>query len=225
MSAMSDQGQVILRHILESPYPSTSEHMSFSPMRLQNVAAFTDEENFAKMQTAYNSCMNTTALQKIGVAPIVDLIGLVTESFPVAKDSDEPLLAADHAKLSKTIELLERAGVTTFEGITTGADDKHPDLVIIQAFPAGLSLPSPEYYADNDTVKLFHSVLEEVFSSLLPAKSARNSASKIAQSVIELEKQIAEITPPVEDQQDVTVWQLRPPSTELEANVTRNTTT
>jgi predicted metalloendopeptidase len=78
-------------------------------------------------------------------------------------------------------------------------------VVIIQASPAGFNLPSPEYYQDDKTVKEYQTAMEEVFNSLLPTESSRNSAPKLAQAVVDLEKKIAAITPPREDMQDVTV--------------------
>lgn len=167
-------------------------------------AASTDEENFLMIQEAYDSCMNETTLQKLGVQPLVSLIDQLAASFPVAEGSDEPLEEADYAALSNTILLLERIGVPSFVYLGAGADDKNPDVVIIQASPAGLTLPSPEYYQDNDTVTMYQAMLEEVFASLLPANTSKVSA-ELARSVVDLEKKIAEITPPPEDQSDVTV--------------------
>ncbi|KAI1761697.1 endothelin-converting enzyme 1 [Hypoxylon sp. FL1150] len=206
---MSENGQTTLRHILESPYPSSSEHSSFSPQNLIKVAASTDEENFLMIQEAYNSCMNETVLQNIGAAPLVSLIDQVAASFPVAEGAyggDEPLGEADFAALSETILLLERLFVSSFVGLTAGADDKNPDVVIIQAFPRGLSLPSPEYYQDTDTIVTYQAMLEDVFSALLPTNSSRASAKELAKSVVELEAKIASFTPPPEDQSDVTKY-------------------
>ncbi|KAI8624050.1 peptidase family M13 [Xylariaceae sp. FL1651] len=208
MSIMSDNGQTTLRHILESPYPGASHHSSFSPMNLASMAESIDEDNFLMMQAAYDSCMNETRLKRIGAAPLVKLISKIADSFPVSKDlhgADE-LQPEDHAKLSDTILLLEQLQVTSFEGLYTGADDKNPEVVIIQAVPAGLSLPSPEYYQQNDTVEQYQAMLAEVFASLLPTAASRKAATKLAQSVIELEKKIAGVTPPPEDQQDVTKY-------------------
>lgn len=77
--------------------------------------------------------------------------------------------------------------------------------MIIQATPAGYNLPSPEYYEDDDTVKQYQAMLAQVFSSLLPTAASRQSATQLSESVVELEKQIAALTPPPEDGQDVTV--------------------
>ncbi|KAI0427848.1 peptidase family M13 [Xylaria sp. FL1042] len=208
-SIMSDNGRTTLRHILESPYPGDSQHSSFSPMNLRKLASSTDEENFLTMQESYNACMNEATLKTIGVKPLTDLISKVAQSFPVADeiyDTEELLQSEDYAKISDAILLLHQLEVGAFEGLYTGADDKNPDVVIIQATPAGYNLPSPEYYGDNDTVKQYQGTLEQVFSSLLPTAASRKSATKLAQSVVELEKKIAALTPPPEDRQDVTKY-------------------
>ena len=152
--------------------------------------------------------MNETTLQKVGIQPLVSLIDQVAASFPVdesAYGNDDTLSAEDYAALSDTILLLQRIGVSTFTGLTAGADDKDPDVVIVQAYPAGLTLPSPEYYKDDDTISTYQTMLEEVFTNLLPTSSSKSSAKQLAQSVIDLEKKIATVTPPPEDQADVTV--------------------
>ncbi|KAK6955600.1 hypothetical protein Daesc_003242 [Daldinia eschscholtzii] len=183
-------------------------HSSFSPQNLIKIAASTDEENFRMIQDAYNSCLDEATLQKVGVEPLVGLIDQVVASFPVdgTSGSDAPLGEADYAALSDTILLLEKIGVSSFIGLTAGADDKNPDVVIVQAYPAGLTLPSPEYYKDKDTVSSYETMLGEVFASLLPTNSSRSSAKQLAQSVIDLEKKIAAVTPPPEDQADVTKY-------------------
>ncbi|KAI0556144.1 peptidase family M13 [Xylaria curta] len=205
-SIMSDNGRTTLRHILESPYPGDSKHSSFSPMNLRKLAASTDEENFLTMQESYNSCMNETTLKAIGAAPLAELISTVAQSFPVGDKTEELLQPQDYAQLSDTILLLERLGVTSFESLYTGADDKNPDVVIIQAMPAGYNLPSPEYYEDNDTMKKYQEMLGQVFSSLLPTAASKKSSTKLAEAVIELEKKIAALTPPPETRQDVTKY-------------------
>ncbi|GAW13144.1 hypothetical protein ANO14919_025220 [Xylariales sp. No.14919] len=208
-SIMSDNGRTTLRHILESPYPGDSKHSSFSPMRLQRLAASTDEGNFLTMQESYNACMDEATLKSIGVNPLAELISKVAQSFPVgdeAYDTEELVQPEDYAKLSDTILLLEQLEVTSFESLYTGADDKDPDVVIVQAMPAGYNLPSPEYYEDDDTVKRYQAMLEQVLSSLLPTATAKKDATKLAQSVVELEKKIAALTPPPEDRQDVTKY-------------------
>lgn len=126
---MSENGQTIIRHILEDVYPGSSQHSSFSPMNLAVMASSADEMNFNTMKTAYNACLNETAIKDVGIQPLVHLIEEVAKSFPTTKGSttDSQALGADDlTHLSDTILLLERLGVSTFEYLGTGADDKDP---------------------------------------------------------------------------------------------------
>lgn len=75
----------------------------------------------------------------------------------------------------------------------------------MQAFPDGITLPSPEYYKEKTTLASYEKLLDEVFSTLLPHETWRKSAAVLAKAVVEFETQIAKITPPPEDLQDVTV--------------------
>ncbi|ORY64027.1 peptidase family M13 [Pseudomassariella vexata] len=210
ISSMADNGKTILRHILESPYPNASQHSTFSPLNLLNVAASTDEDNFNMMQETYNSCINETALQKLGVQPLLSLVREVANHFPLGPGNSYgesgKLGENDFPQLSDAILFLQQIGVTTFESLGTGADDKNPEVVIIQASPAGLTLPSPEYYEDADTTQQYQDMLQAVFSAFIPGNSSRDDAAKLAQSVVDLERKIAEATPPPEDQQDVTKY-------------------
>jgi endothelin-converting enzyme len=94
-------------------------------MKLAKVAASTDEENFNKMKTVYESCMNEDALLKVGAYPLVQLVNQVIDKFPAeGKSSEVPKDPLD--TLSHAILFLEQYGVTTFEAMGTGADDKNP---------------------------------------------------------------------------------------------------
>ncbi|KAI4592639.1 hypothetical protein KJ359_010541 [Pestalotiopsis sp. 9143b] len=208
-TVMSENGQAIIKRILQGAYPGESKHSSFSPQNLAALATSTDEANFNIMKDAYDACINETVIKEIGVQPLVSLVNEVAHSFPVSEKSftnNEVVAENDHASLSKTILQLEKWGISTFEYLGTGADDKNPEVVIIQASPAGLTLPSPEYYEDEDTVEKYQAMLGEVFASFLPSNSSRKHSSKLAKSVVDLEKKIAAITPPPEDQQDVTKY-------------------
>jgi endothelin-converting enzyme len=208
-TVMSENGQITLRHILESPYPRDSRHSYFSPKMLAASVIPTDEQNFNTMQTAYNSCLDEETLAKLGVQPLVELVRQVAGSFPVTPaemEGDTLVTEKDHAALSETILLLEKLGVTTFEDLGTGADDKNPDVVIIQATPAGLTLPSPEYYQNKKIVGQYVDTMGKVLGSFLPRNASRKTASKLAQAVVDFETKIAAATPPTEDQQDVTKY-------------------
>ncbi|KAI0479103.1 peptidase family M13 [Xylariaceae sp. FL0804] len=203
---MFDDGWTTLRHILESPYPNRSQHLSFSQRNLNEATQLTDRDNFLKMQKAYNVCMDEASVKEVGISPLVELIEMVATAFPVTEESgsDGLLSQEDYVNLGNTIVLLEQLQVSSFERLTVEPDEKDPNVAVIKAFPAGLFLPSSETYQDNATINQYRSMLSEVFSILHPANASRMAADEIARSLIELEKQIAEITPPTEAQQGVT---------------------
>lgn len=160
---MSENGQAIIKRILQGAYPgeskvrsviffpqisdgkiiyefpdeaNTAKHSSFSPRNLAALATSTDEDNFNIMKDAYDACINETVIKEIGVQPLVSLVNEVAHSFPVSEKgftNNEVLAENDHASLSKTILQLEKWGISTFEYLGTGADDKNPVRVIIKA--------------------------------------------------------------------------------------------
>lgn len=97
-------------------------------MNLAMMAASTDEQNFNTMTLAYSTCMNETAIKELGAKPLVNLISQVSDSFPVDDSHEGPVTLghSDVTSLSNTILLLEKWGITTFEGLGTGADDENP---------------------------------------------------------------------------------------------------
>lgn len=64
-SLLSDENNAIMRAILENPYPGNSSYSG------ANDTA--NRENFAKMQTTFNACMDLDAIKQAGVTPLKDL--------------------------------------------------------------------------------------------------------------------------------------------------------
>jgi endothelin-converting enzyme len=73
LSTMSETSQTLLRHILEAPYPDSSKHSSFSPAQLAITESSIDKENFEKLKTAYNACMDEDTIKKAGATPLLDV--------------------------------------------------------------------------------------------------------------------------------------------------------
>lgn len=69
---MSENSQMLLRHILEAPYPGESKHSSFSPAQLVKSLSSVDEENFDKLKSAYGACMNEDRIKEDGVKPLLE---------------------------------------------------------------------------------------------------------------------------------------------------------
>lgn len=205
---MADDGQMTLRHILEAPYPDSSDHSHFSPMRLTVRMGNDDRENFNELQGAYNACMAEGDIKRAGIAPVQNL--LVELSKLLAMDDSVygkgvRVQPQDSKAVSKAILYLERLGIPSFLSFGVGADDKDPDSVVVFAGPRyGIGLPSKTYYQNKDTVAQYKSAMAQVLEAVLPSAAGRSTVEKLAAAVVDLESKIAAATPDLEDLQDVT---------------------
>ena len=74
---MAENSQTMLRHILESSYPSDHEDStSHSPV---------DEENFNMLKDVYDACMDEERIEKAGAQPLIDILRRVQDLFPAMK--------------------------------------------------------------------------------------------------------------------------------------------
>lgn len=209
---MAENSQLLLRHILEAPYPKSSRHSFFSPMQLAAASHSVDEDNFDKMTSAYKACVDEETIKELGVAPLAKIVDEIKSAYPASTRSGNAL--------SDTILLLARYGVSGLVASGTGADDTNPDVVVVSVSPPWrIGLPSKERYEDDALVKKYRAVVVEVLSQLSPDEKKETLAA-----VVDFEKKLAAASPSAEDRQDITVRN-SPTSTWLVANSPRNLTT
>lgn len=68
---MSDVNTALMRTILESPYPSnTTINSTYATGNADDL----DKQNFEKMIAAYDSCMDTEAIDAAGAKPLQDIL-------------------------------------------------------------------------------------------------------------------------------------------------------
>ncbi|KAF2103346.1 peptidase family M13 [Rhizodiscina lignyota] len=188
---MSENSQLLLRHILEASYPKDSKHSHFSPMRLQTRSRSADEQNFDLMKSAYDACLDETTIKKRGVAPLLDVLRQVEEAFP-----EEPV----EGDLRETILLLAKYGISALIAPGTGADDKSPDTVVVSLSPPWtIGLPSKERYEDEKLVKKYEGVLAQICSAFHPDRDCG-----ITSNIVEFEKKLAAASPDTQEREDVT---------------------
>ncbi|KAF2710379.1 zincin [Pleomassaria siparia CBS 279.74] len=191
---MSENSQLLLRHILEAPYPKDSAHSYFSPMQLQTVAKPADEENFDKMKAAYDACLNEDKIKSIGAEPLLQVLEEIKKTYSVA--------TSDSHAIKDTVLLLAKYGVTALVSTGTGADDTDPDTVVVSVgAPWSFGLPSKERYEDDKLVEKYRGVVVEVLSALFPDQDKASFAG-----VVDLEKKLAAASPSEEDREDVTKY-------------------
>ncbi|KAF9874906.1 peptidase family M13 [Colletotrichum karsti] len=211
---MSENSELLLRHILEAPYPKDSkvskparsggatltnrQHSAFSPLKLFSGDKDADEENFDKMKAVYDACINEDKIKEVGLEPLTQILDQIKQAYPLegAAKVDEPKPTKD------TILLLAKYGVNAFVAAGTGADDRDPDSVVVSVgAPYDLGLPSKERYEDEKLVEKYRSVAVEVLGNLFPDNNKDNFAK-----VIDLERMLAAASPSTEEREDVTFY-------------------
>lgn len=195
LSIMSETAQAVLRQVLESPYAQESSRH------------FAELENFQKLQTAYNSCMNETAIKEKGNTPLLDLLAKLEDIYQAQGAND----------LTAGIDYLLTLGEDAVLDIGVEADDKNPEQQIIQIVSPGLGLLSKEYYRDEKQLELYKRTITPVFESLAADKKSRScsfsnlcdnltsfSKESSVDSLIKFESKIAAASPNPEDASDPT---------------------
>ncbi|KAF2017828.1 peptidase family M13 [Aaosphaeria arxii CBS 175.79] len=189
---MQEESSLLLRHVLEAPYPKDSEHSYFSPMQLRVNSKSADEENFNKMKSAYDACLDEDRIKSIGLQPLLEVLDEVKQAYP----------ADGEAHIKDAILSLARYGVSAIIATGTNADDRDPDTVVVAvAAPGRFGLPSKERYEDEKLVEKYRAVTVEVLAALYPDQN-----KEIFSKIIDFEKKLAAASPPTEEREDVTKY-------------------
>lgn len=186
LSAMAEQGQLLLRHVVEAPYPgyeASSEYKSFAA----------DEDNFVKLKDAYAACMDEKTIQEAGVGPLKDLLSEVSG-----------------LNITETVLKLMENGVGALASFYASGDDRDPDKIAVFVTPPRvIGLPSKEYYDDAKIVEEYKEVIAKVTTALISAKALPAEYSDLwatksfTDSVVDFEKKLSQASPPPEDLESV----------------------
>ncbi len=125
---MTSSNRLILKDILEGPYPS-GKSTGWITTALTPAQAVADEENFRMTQRAYFACVNTTAQAEAGLRPLIDLAAVVSTLYPTQSSANRTKreVDADRAMaMGKTVSYFETLGIQTFTSLTAEIDDYNP---------------------------------------------------------------------------------------------------
>lgn len=206
LQVMSEEGQLILKRILESPSPQSTS--------LFWTASSPDHEIFAKMQDGYNACLNETLLKSIGAKPLIDLLTELGRIYPVKQRSSKK-----DTSLTEAVQFLISKGVRTPISIGVGADDKNPDANVISLSPPySFGLPSRQYYNQSDLVTSYKDTIGSVLEALIKEAHPKDGAlsvfevpetpgvlnKRIVDGLVNFESLMAAVSPDPEDLSDIT---------------------
>ncbi|KUI71673.1 Endothelin-converting enzyme 1 [Cytospora mali] len=206
LQIMSEEGQLLLKRIVESPAPADTS--------LFWTASSPDQEIFAKMQDGYNACLNETLLKSIGSKPLLDLVSQLQEIYPVKNPKGK-----GDATLTDAVKFLISIGVEGPISLGVGADDKDPDSNVISLSPAwSFGLPSKQYYNKSDVVTRYKDTISSILEALLKESTPKSTVlstfratgtlqtlnKKVVDDLVELESQMAAASPDPEDLSDIT---------------------
>jgi endothelin-converting enzyme len=156
-----------------------------------------DEENFDKLKSAYDACLDEDTIKELGLGPLLEILNEISELHPTSGAA----VAEDDAALSDTILYLAKLGVSALVSAGTGPDDTDPDTVVVSVSPPyRLGLLAKERYKEEKVVKQYEETLSQVISALYPDRKVDGHA------IVELEKKLAAASPDAEDRDDVTVF-------------------
>jgi endothelin-converting enzyme len=160
--------------------------------------------------------MNETLLASIGSKPLLDLLLKLDKIYA----TENPKSSKKDDSLTKAIEYLMEIGVGGPVSVDVGADDKNPDVNIVSVgAPYSFGLPSKQYYERAEIVASYKgtigTVLEallkeanpDTFSFMFDGDSGMSTLSKdLVDSLVALEKSMADAAPDPEDASDVTKY-------------------
>lgn len=174
-----------------------------------------DQQNFEKLKTAYDACLDEDTIKKEGTKPLLEILHQVSDMFPVKKTTSgsAPLFKAeDSDALSGTMTFLYNLGLSPLLSIGAGADDKDPDTVVVQVSPSRrIGLPAKDYYKDDKVVQKYTDTIASIFENLENSNAtnskfvAKGNAAEYAHNLVRFESILAAASPDAEDADDVTV--------------------
>ena len=214
---MAENGEQILRHLLEAPYSEMEAVMTMSSV---------DKAIFDKLQDAYSACLDESEIKKVESAPLIDVLKEIERRFGAGQQADhlgagfaqsgkqQPLgltLGADES-LNKVMTYLATIGVTALVDIGTGADDRDPDVVVpFLNAPRQPGLPSKQYYEDSEILENYAKVIGQVLEGLLKEANStvqtddvplKALSAELVEKIVHFEHTLARATPATEEAED-----------------------
>jgi len=145
----------------------------------------------SKIGNAYNSYLDTAAIEAKGLAPILPWLGEIKD---LSNRSGYAALAAKAG----------RYGIGIPFGLYVGQDDKSPDRYVTQMFQSGIGMPDRDYYLlQDERMKGVRAKYLEHLTNVLTLAGEPNAAVR-AKALLDFETEIAKVHWTQVDSRDAT---------------------
>ncbi|KAI8638269.1 hypothetical protein BD408DRAFT_423262 [Parasitella parasitica] len=200
--SLVNQNKEALRNIFSGSFDDFYDrtHASLST-QLPDPEKLIDKQNFGKVKSLYDSCMNEALIDDRGSEPIYPLLKEIRDMFPASKGS------SDSRRLTQTLSFLAKRGIGALFEIIVDADPKDPSVNSLQLYQSGLTLPNKVYYTQDETVETLYETIAGTLtviskSNLASELFAEYDANTTARSIVDFEKKLANISQLPEEFQD-----------------------
>lgn len=160
-----------LRDILESSYDDLLAGVKFKEISdeefLNPSQSDKDRNNFNKLKSYYETCMDEATIDSLGPTPLFPDIKTLLEklNFPIENDGR---FSTDHVRqLTKALIYLGNEGIDNLFSFDVSINDKKPDEYVININQPDLGLPSREYYEKPTSISNYRNGLISIISSFL----------------------------------------------------------
>jgi len=191
----------VARGILEGEYKGINN----STLEQQNL----DEKTFKKLKTFYNGCMDEQNIKSKDKKPLVDLLNQLEIYKNKDTYKDVNGLTALNAKL-----MIYNAPILFGFSVQTDLWDSNNEMIYLGQTKLGL--PSKEYYEQEEAVTKYKEIIKGMLTNILNDEnqdsgnfltklfggSNERDFDKLTDSIIELEKKLANIAIPPEKKFD-----------------------
>ncbi|KAL6365040.1 hypothetical protein LRP88_01018 [Fusarium phalaenopsidis] len=171
-----------VKRILESPYP-TGKDAGWITVNLTKEQSRADKENFAKIQDAYNVCMNYTAIEEEDLSVLSAFVETVVDVFPATEESGKNETHDYFKELGETFVLFESLGIETTQRFVHKQNEIDPDEVLLVINPPStVDIPDTE-----EGILEYLDLASALLAAVHPAKPTVKEAYALMTSVVKLQ--------------------------------------
>ena len=187
-----------------SPFNKLDEE---NKQTLINILDGTDDDDIEavrKLKTLYQLCLNESRLEVLGASPMLTLISraggwpLLNNTSVTSRNS---LPISDFLNSEEFLKM-KLNGNPAFFSYYVYVDDKNSSRYTVFLEQSGLTLPSPENYADDTRLSVFRNYALGILRRLNNTSISQNVYENAVDNIIQLEKELANIFVSVVDLRD-----------------------